>query len=746
MAELTSSSSSQQALQKLNEQLICPICLEPYTDPKLLQCFHVFCENCLKLLARQTPQGQVVECPNCRQPTSLPQNGVPSLQGAFLIHHLFDIQDILKKMSAPAKTNCYKCEKREPSCYCRACGFLCDSCKTPHVEWKEFSSHEIISLDQLSGDVANLVPPVKKILQCSKHPNKELDLFCETCEEMICQHCTVRAHRDHQYDLATDSFPKQKDVIVASLQSVEQQLASVNKALEGLDTRCGQITDQRQSIETDIKRNIRQIYEALEARQEELITQLDQMTQQKMKSLATQRDQLQLMVTRLKSCRDFVQESLRTGSQGEILDMKKPFVQQVKEMTAKLKPETLVPEEQADLTFASNQTEIIRAYQQFWKVYSHPVCSEKCRAEGSGLQVAMVREAASATVYIVDQEGRKCQRPAVVSCELVSSDGSSRVRGDEERMGESSYQISYQPQHSGRHQLHIRVEGREIANSPFCVAVLTTIPTNIITGLNQPWGVAVNERGQIVVADSEEHCISIFSDGGKKVASFGSNGSDPGQFHYPHGVTCTATGEILVCDCYNHRIQFLSPEGKSLKCVGTEGVYLFQFKKPLGIAIHPQSNMIYITEFDNHRVQILNIDFTNYGTFGTYGSANGEFNYPYGICFDSTGNVYVTELHNHRVQVFTARGEYVRQFGEKGDREGELDRPTGIAIDSSDIVYVSERGNNRISLFTRDGHFLRSFGKEGKGPGEFNWPTAIAIDKDGRICIADRKNGRIQVL
>ena len=105
--------------------------------------------------------------------------------------------------------------------------------------------------------------------------------------------------------------------------------------------------------------------------------------------------------------------------------------------------------------------------------------------------------------------------------------------------------------------------------------MLTTIPTNIITGLNQPWGVAVNERGQIVVEDSEEHCISIFSDGGKKVASFGSNGSDPGQFHHPHGVTCTATGEILVCDCYNHRIQFLSPEGKSLKCVGAEGVYLF---------------------------------------------------------------------------------------------------------------------------------------------------------------------------
>ena len=744
MAELPSS-SSQQALQKLNEQLTCPICLEPYTDPKLLQCFHVFCENCLKPLVRQTPEGQVVECPNCRQPTSLPQNGVPSLQGAFLIHHLFDIQDILKKMSAPAKTNCDKCKKREPSCYCRACGFLCDSCKKPHVEWKEFSSHEIISLDQLSGDVTNLVPPIQKIPQCSKHPNKELDLFCETCEEMICQHCTVRVHRDHQYDLATDAFPKHKDVIVASLQPVEQQLASVNKALEGLDTRCGQITDQRQSIETDIKRSIRLIHEALEARQEELITQLDQMTQQKMKSLAAQRDQLELVATRLKSCRDFVQESLRTGSQGEILDMKRPFVQQVKEMTAEFKPETLVPEELADLKFTSSQTELTRACQQFGKVYSYPVCSEKCRAEGSGLQVAMVGEAASATVHIVDQEGRECQRPVEVSCELVSSDGSSRVRGEVKRTGESGYQISYQPQHSGQHQLHIRVEGREIANSPFSVAVLTTIPTNTIPDLNQPWGVAVNERGQILVAECDGHCISIYSDSGEKVRSFGSKGSSPGQLHKPEGVALTATGDILVCDYNNHRIQLFSPEGKSLKCVGTHGNGPLQFSRPVDIAVHPHSNMMYVTECNNHRVQILNPDFTFSGTFGQRGSGNGQFTFPYGICCDSTGNVYVADHDNHRVQVFTAGGEYIRQFGKKGGSEGELNWPVGIAIDSSDIVYVSELGNHRISLFTRDGHFLRSFGTQGEGPGQFNRPANVAIGKDGNVLITDRINNRVQV-
>ena len=562
---------------------------------------------------------------------------------------------------------------------------------------------------------------------------------------MICRDCTVRVHRDHQYDLVRDTFPKHKDVIVASLQPVEQQLASVNKALEGLDTRCGQITDQRQTIETDIKRSIRQIHEALEARQEELITQLDQMTRQKMKSLAAQQDQLELIAARLKSCRDFVQESLRTGSQGEILASKKTVVQQVKEMTGDFKPESLVPEQKANMQFTHSQKELTQACQQFGKVEARSACPDKCHAEGKGLHIAVLEETATSTVHLVDQEGKECSDPVDMTCELVSRDGSSQVRGEVKKVGESKYEISYRPQHSGQHQLHIRVEDTNIARSPFTISAFTTTPTNTIADLQQPWGVAVNERGQIVVTDYTKCSISIFNANGGKVMSFGSSGSEPGQMSRPTGVALTATGDILVCENGNHRIQVFSPEGKTVKCVGTEGSGYLQFQNLLCIAVHPHSKMVYVAEYNNHRVQILNADLTFSSTFGRKGSGNGQFKVPWGICFDSTGNVYVVEQDNHRVQVFTARGEYIRQFGKKGDGEGELDRPVGIAIDSSDIVYVSERGHHRISLFTQDGNFLRSFGTKGKGPGQFNTPTAITIDKDGKIYITGKGNGRIQV-
>ena len=732
-------SSAEQALEKLNEQLTCPICLDQYTDPKLLHCFHVFCEKCLKPVARQTPQGQVVECPNCRHLTSLPQEGVSGLQGAFLIHHLFNIQDILNKVSTPAGTKCTKCQKQDPTCYCRSCGFLCNACKYPHLEWKEFSSHELVSLDQLTKDVTNLVPPVQKTLNCSKHPAKELDLYCETCQEVICRDCILKVHRDHQYDLATDAFPQQKKVLVSSVEPVEQQLVSVNKALEDLKSLSGEITSQRQDLETKIRAEIRLGHQSLEAREEVLISQLDQRTREKLKSVAAQQDQLELVATRLKSCCGFLQESLRTGSQVEILAMGKSFVQQVQDVTSSFKPESLEPEEEANLEFLSNQKELSRMCQQFGQVIANPVCHAKCSADGDGLKLAVVGETAIATVKVVDQKGREYRCAVEVNCEVVSSDGSRQVRGKAKKVRDGQYEISYLPQHRGPHYLHIRVGDTHISGSPFSLSVITTTPTHTITGVKYPWGLALNNQGQLVVVENDGHCVSILSGSGKKIRSFGSHGSGPGQLNTPCGVALSATGDIMVADQCNHRIQVFSPDGKSVKCVGTKGNGPLQFKNPVGIGVHPHSKKIYVADSGNRKVQILNEDLTFYKKFGSEGSDNGQFNNPLGINFDSSGNVYVADTLNYRVQVFSADGEYIRQLKKKGNS-----RLNGITLDSNNLVYVSENANN-VSVFTREGHFLRSFRTPGNNPGLYYGCTGITVSGDGAVYVSDHNNGHIYV-
>ena len=140
------------------------------------------------------------------------------------IHYLFDIQDALKKVSSTEQTMCNTCTKREAVGFCRTCGFACQRCKEIHQEWEEFKTHEFIDLDTLTGDVTTLVHPLNKSLFCSKHQETKVDLYCETCNDLICRDSIVCVHCDHQYHLVPESFSKQEKVIVDSLKPVEEQI------------------------------------------------------------------------------------------------------------------------------------------------------------------------------------------------------------------------------------------------------------------------------------------------------------------------------------------------------------------------------------------------------------------------------------------------------------------------------------------------------------------------------------------
>ena len=695
-------------------------------------------------------QGLSLHCPSCRRSTLLPPTGVSDLQTAFYLSNLFEVRDTLEKVKEPQKTQCEKCKKCVAINFCRNCGkLICARCTETHQEW--LSSHEVITVDQLEEDMTKLVPPKRKVMFCSKHPTKELDLYCEMCEELVCRDCTVRIHRDHQYDLVTDAFQKHKDVLVASLQPVERQLDTVTKSLQQLDTQCQQITDQRETLVGNMHKTIRQLQEALEMRKTQLIGQLDQITQRKLKILAAQRDQIELIQVQLSSCLNFVKESLRTGSEGEILAMKKPVVKQVEEITAEFKAEVLVPQEQADTRFSASTPELSQTCQQFGKVYSHPVSPERCYATGKGLEVATVGGQATAILYAIDADGKECEQPLVnTSCELVSDAGGTTAKAAVQKKEKNKYTISYQLTHRGRHQLHIKVEGVPIRGSPFAVIGRLSIqnlgtPIQTIGGVNRPWGVAVNQRGEIIVAECEGHCISIFSPSGEKIRTFGSRGSAQGQFNDLHGVAVDGDGNIVVVDWNNHRIQKFTADGKFLTAVGQKGNKHLEFKNPIGVTVNHRNGKVYISDTSNHRIQILNADLTFSNSFGSYGSGDGQFNHPWDIALDSTGNVYAADALGHRIQVFTAEGKFMRKFWKKSSGEGELNWLSSVSIDSDDIVYVTEYDNNRVSMFTSEGQFLRSFGTEGEGPGQFDRPCGIAVDRDGLVYVSDTYNHRIQI-
>ena len=757
------STAAEEALQKIQEQVTCGICLDSYKQPKLLKCFHVYCEQCLQRLVRG---GASLPCPQCRKMTPLPVGGVSDLQGAFYIHYLFDIQDALKKVSSSKQTMCKTCKKREAVGFCRSCGFVCAFCEEHHQYWDNLKPHEIIDLDTLTGDVTTLVPPLKKTLFCASHPVKKAKLYCETCEELICRDCIVRVHRDHQYDLVTESFAKHEKVIVDSLKPVKEQIATLEGAVKSVDTQCAAVVEQKTSVVAEIHTVMAHLRQVLEVRETELVSQAEQTAQQKLKSLAAQRDRFELQLGQLKSCHDFVEESRRTCSQGEILGMKSPLVKQINELTGSFKPETLALAEQADIRFSHSLPELVKTCQQFGKVYCHSVCPEKCQASGKGIKAALRGQTVTVSVEALDKEGELCLKPVEsLSCELVASDGSSQVRGTVKRRNDNRYDISYQPQATGEHQLHILIEEQPILNSPFTVTVLPnlTAPANIIGDLNEPWGIAVRKGGKVVVAEKGCHCVSVISVNGEK-KSFGTRGSAPGQFNSPFGSAPgqfnspfgSAPGE------FNSPFgsapgQFSSPFGSAPGQFSSPfdsapdqfnspfGSAPGQFSSPEGVAIDAGGNIL-VADTGNHRIQQLSSTGKHLRTVGARGKGPLQFLHPGGIAVHpQTHKVYVADCVNHRIQVLNSNLTYSSSFGRKGSNNGEFNYPRDLSTDSDGNVYVADHNNHRIQVFTADGVYLRQFGKKGEGEEELKKPVSIAIDSHNVVYVGELGNKRVSL-
>ena len=738
-----------EALKKVEDQLECAICLQPYTDPKLLPCFHVYCKHCLERLVVQDRDGPTVACPKCRRPTPVPPNGITGLQSDFHIHNLFEIRDTLEKAKEPQKTQCEKCKKATATGFCRDCGkFVCDKCTELHQFWEELSSHQIVAITDIQAEATSLVPPKKKIAYCPRHPEKILEIYCETDGELICTSCTIRLHRDHQYDLVTDTFPKHRDEILSHLQPVRQHLHTVNEALQALDTRTKEITDQRTDVEADIHKRINQLLRALEQRRTELIGQLDQITQNKLKHLAAQKDEIELLQTQLSSCLEYVEGSLKTGSEGEILAMKAPVIKQIQGITTDINPDSLAPQQRANMRLVPDDAEQI--CRKYGKVVDEEIDPTKCHATGDGLKAATIGQEAVVALHTVNMEGMECPEPVKdLTAELVFCKDGTVVKCGVKQEGKSVYGIRYQPVTRGKHQLHITIKGKKTKGSPHTVAVRRPPldlgnPIRTIGNLNNPWGIVTDRKGRIIVAEDGAHCVSIFTLEGKKIQSFGSRGTANGQFNRPLGVAVDSDDNIYVVDQSNHRIQKFTPDGEFIATAGSQGSNPLQFYYPVAIGYNSTNDKLYVCDRSNNRVQILERSLAYSGTFDSYGSGDGQFRNPWGVGFDTVGNVFIADYKNHRIQVFTPEGQFLRKFGSLGSGPGQLSGPSDIALDD-DTVYITNKSNHRVSIFTTQGEFLRSFGTQGNGQGQFSNPRGITVDENGFIMVADNGNGRVQI-
>ena len=764
-----------QALKKLEEEITCAICLDPFNDPKLLPCFHVFCVDCLKGLVRGE-HGQVyLRCPTCRRLTHLsPDGDLGSLQPAFYIHHLFDIKNALMKVKKPQSVVCQKCTKftRVATSYCRDCGeFICDVCTGVHFEWKMFEKHEVIPLNAFEDKVKQLKALKKVTLYCSLHQGKELELYCETCMEPICHNCTVKKHKDHQYDLVDDVFDKNKDKLRASLKPVQKQIHVISKALQLIDTQSKEVDSQRATIEVEIEKGVMRLQELLKAQKAELISKLNQVSQQKQKNLTMQKEKLETTQGELHRCVSFVGESLKTGSKGEVLKMMKTVTRHIEVIRKGFDPDELSPCEPVNLVFKASSN-LTSDCKYIGEVYVEVASAKKCYAIGSGLEVAVQGERTTVVFHSIDNKGNIYNAPLkTLSSELISEKTGERINCSMKKIQINQYEISFQPATQGKHLLHIKVDNQDIDGSPFSLSVFKkpSILAAAMTSVERPCSVTTTGNSRVMITEMEKHCVTIFSQVTReKIGSFGNRLTSRGYFQKPWGWAVDSSSNLFVVDGYfqkprglavdsnnniivvdgdNHRIQKLTADGKHVAMVGKEGTQKMQFRYPSGIGIHPHNKRIYVADTCNHRIQVLNSNLTFNCTFGSNGKNNGQLKHPHDVSFDSAGNVYVVDNSNHRIQVFGPSGNFLRHFGKHGIFGGELNYPSAIAVDcnNDNVVYVADKDNHRISMFTSSGKYITSFGEKGSEFGQFDMPHGITVAENGTVYVCDFYNNRVQI-
>ncbi len=429
---------------------------------------------------------------------------------------------------------------------------------------------ELHSLDTIVGIMEQSVASISTVTACPEHPNEGVEVCCETCEKLVCLKCVLKCgkHYDHNCEPLKDALEKYKKAVKLSLMPLEGHMVSIDKALEQLHTSCEDISRKQEEIKDSIKNTIEQLQRTLDTRKTLLFDQLDQITEGKLKSLRDQRGKL---LAHRASCVDIMKKH-EIVSPDDVLKMKTGTI---KEVQVPVQPEGFFkPSTKADMEFSKSENVLADCQNYGW--ISVPIFPDPSKCHATGLETANVDEMSTVALHAIDYQGESCVYPiSSIECELISEITGTRVLGKVEIIEQSKYKISYQPSIKGRHHLHIKVEGQHIRGSPFSVAVKSSIqklgtPFHSIKGVKGPCGVALNHKQELVVTGYRDNRVHLFSPDTRFIRFFETWG--PGQLSYPGYVAVDDNGNILVADGDNHRIQIFTAEGQFIKSVGSDNL------------------------------------------------------------------------------------------------------------------------------------------------------------------------------
>ncbi|MFD2562552.1 Ig-like domain-containing protein [Aquimarina rubra] len=179
------------------------------------------------------------------------------------------------------------------------------------------------------------------------------------------------------------------------------------------------------------------------------------------------------------------------------------------------------------------------------------------------------------------------------------------------------------------------------------------------------------------------------------LSSFGSEGTNNGQFLFNEHVNIDDSDNIYITDTNGNKIEKFDSNGTFIE--------RFQsINSPRGIEFLSEGKVV-LTKSSENKVSIIDQNNNILNEWGEQGNASGQFFYFRQITSDPQENIYIVDHNNHRVQKFDNQGSFLSEWGQNGMNDGEFINPWGIAI-LNDRVIVSDQ--NGVQIFDLQGSFI----------------------------------------
>jgi hypothetical protein len=208
---------------------------------------------------------------------------------------------------------------------------------------------------------------------------------------------------------------------------------------------------------------------------------------------------------------------------------------------------------------------------------------------------------------------------------------------------------------------------------------------------------------------------------GTNLISYGTQGSDVGQFYGAYGIALDSAGRIYIADTYNGRIVRIDDmNGTNWTSFGAYGSDVGQFNNPMAVSID-SAGRIYVMDTGNSRlVRMDDMNGTNWTTMSGVGSGVGQFTqYSAPVAFDAAGRIYIADA-----------GRIVRMDDMSGINWTTLTiSPLGVAVDAAGRIYILQSGTVvRVDDMTGANWTSISLGSS-------STPHSIAVDPAGMILV-----------